>query len=153
MISDPSASNLEALEKLKNKYDSHFDYIVKGAIIISRPTWYEQGEKSNKYFLGLESNRGKKSCIRRMFTSKCSLISNQKNIMAEIENFYSDFYASNDEEEVADPTFFQTPGIPKLTLDVKSACEGTLRVKECFDCLQSFENCKSPGEDGLTAEF
>ena len=46
-----------------------------------------------------------------MFTSKGSLISNQKNIMAEIENFYSDLYASNDEEEVADPTFFQAPGI------------------------------------------
>ena len=88
-----------------------------------------------------------------MFTSKGSLISNQKNIMAEIENFYSDLYASNDEEEVADPTFFQAPGIPKLTLDMKDACEGKLRVKECFDCLQSFENCKSPGEDGLTAEF
>ena len=50
------------------------------------------------YVLGLESNRGKKSCIRRMFTSKSSLISNQKNIMAEIENFFSDLYASNDEE-------------------------------------------------------
>ena len=36
---------------------------------------------------------------------------------------------------------------------MKSACEGKLRVKECFDCLQSFENCKFPGEDGLTAEF
>ena len=88
-----------------------------------------------------------------MFTSKGSLISNQKNIMAEIENFYSDLYASNDEEKVTDPNFFQTPGIPKLTSDIKSACEGKLRVKECFDCLQSFENCKSPGEDVLTAEF
>ena len=49
--------------------------------------------------------------------------------MAEIEHFYSDLYASNDEEEVADSTFFQTPGIPKLTLGKKSACEGKLRVK------------------------
>ena len=73
--------------------------------------------------------------------------------MAKIENFYSDLYASNDEEEVTDPNFFQTPGIPKLTSDIKSACEGKLRVKECVDCLQSFENCKSPGEDVLTAEF
>ena len=145
MIFDPSASNLEALEKLKNKYDSHFDYIAKGAIVRSRATWYEPGEKSNKYFLGLESNRGKKSCIRRMFTSKGSLISNQKNIMAEIENFYSvDLYASNDEE---------AQGIPKLTLDMKGACEGKLRVTECFDCLQSFENCKYPGKDGVSAEF
>ena len=126
MISDPSASNLEALEKLKNKYDSHFDFIAKGAIVRSRATWYEQGEKSNKYFFGVEANRGKKSCIHRMFTSKGSLISNQKNIMAEIENFYSDLYAFNDEEEVADLTFFQVPGIPKLTLDMKGACEGKL---------------------------
>ena len=106
LISDPSASNLEDLEKLNNKYDSHFDCIAKGAIVRSRATWYEQGEKSNKYFLGLESNRGKKSCIRRMFNSKGSLFSSQKNIMAEIKNFYCDLYASNDEEEVADPIFF-----------------------------------------------
>ena len=57
LISDPSASNLEALEKLKNKYDSHFDYIAKDAIVRSRASWYEQGQKGNKYFLGLESNR------------------------------------------------------------------------------------------------
>ena len=50
LISDPSVSNLEDLEKLKSKYDSHFDYIAKGAIVRSRATWYEQGEKSNKYF-------------------------------------------------------------------------------------------------------
>ena len=36
---------------------------------------------------------------------------------------------------------------------MKSTCEGKLTVKECFDCLQSFENNKSPGEDGLIAEF
>ena len=107
MLSDPSASNLEALEKLKNKYESHFDYIAKGAIVRSRATWYEQGEKSNKYFLGLESNRGKKSCIRRMFTSKGTLISNQKKIMAEIENFYSDLYAFNDEEKSLISLFFR----------------------------------------------
>ena len=51
------------------------------------------------------------------------------------------------------PIFFQTTAIPKLTLDMKSACQGKLTVKEFFDYLQSFENCKSPGEDGRTAEF
>ena len=30
---------------------------------------------------------------------------------------------------------------------------GSERVKECFVCLQSFENNKSPGNDGLTVEF
>ena len=37
--------------------------------------------------------------------------------------------------------------------EFRNACEGKLRVKECFDCHQSFENCKSPRENDLTAEF
>ena len=96
-------------------------------------------------FLGLESNRGNKSCIRMLFSSKGT-----SSYLEPKENFHWDLYASNEEEEVADPLLFQTPGIPKLTLDIKSACEGKLRVKECFDCLQPFENGKSPGEEGLT---
>ena len=76
LISDPSASNLEALEKLKNKYDSHFDYIAKGAIVRSRATWYEQGRKGNKYFLGLESNRKEELYSQDVYyTSKGTLIS------------------------------------------------------------------------------
>jgi len=43
--------------------------------------------------------------------------------------------------------------ITKLTEDAKQICEGKLSLKECFNCLQSFENNKSPGNDGLTAEF
>jgi len=73
--------------------------------------------------------------------------------MEEIENFYADLYTENEEEVDVDHLFFQRSEIPKLTSDMKSTCEGKLRVKGCFDCLQSFENNKSPGEDVLTAEF
>ena len=33
---DPSTENFEQLEILKSKYDAHFDYLSKGAIIRSR---------------------------------------------------------------------------------------------------------------------
>ena len=36
---------------------------------------------------------------------------------------------------------------------MRSSCEGRLSVKECFDCLQSFQNNKSPGNDALTVQF
>lgn len=61
---EPSESNLERVEDLKMKYDLHFDYIARGAIIRSRATWHEKGEK-RKYFLGLESHRGKKAVFER----------------------------------------------------------------------------------------
>ena len=44
--SDPSTENFEQLEILKSKYDAYFDYLSKGAIIRSRASWYEKGEKN-----------------------------------------------------------------------------------------------------------
>ena len=150
---DPSEPNLEILEDLKMKYDSHFDYIAKGAIIRSRANWYEKGEKSNKYFLGLESHRGTKSCIRKVLSSDGNLTTNQLKIMKEIEKFYSDLYSADDDTAYDNHPFLQGAEIPKLSYDMRNICEGRLSVKECFDCLQSFENNKSPGNDGLTVEF
>ena len=42
--------NVSKLEILKTEYDLQYEYIAQGAIIRSRARWYEQGEKSNKYF-------------------------------------------------------------------------------------------------------
>ena len=129
---DPYTSNFQM------EYDSHFDYKAKGAIIRSRANWYES-EKSNKYFLGLELNRGTKSCIRKMFTSDGSLTRNPKKITMEIEKFYSGLYTGNDEAVDESHPFLLRLEIPKLTPEMKSICEGKLSAKECLDCLQSFE--------------
>ena len=59
----PSAENLEQFEILKSEYDSIYDDLAQGAIVRSKATWYEKGEKSNKYFLNLESHKkSKKLC-------------------------------------------------------------------------------------------
>ncbi|KAL9964972.1 hypothetical protein ACROYT_G028690 [Oculina patagonica] len=73
--------------------------------------------------------------------------------MKEIEKFYSDLYASNDESVNRNHPFLQRAEIPKLSDEMRRICEGRLSLKECFDCLQSFQNNKSPGNDGLTVEF
>ena len=57
---DPSPENMNKFEVLKTEFELQNDYITQGAIIRTRATWYEQGEKSNKYFLNLENSRGNK---------------------------------------------------------------------------------------------
>lgn len=47
---DPIAENLNNPEILQTKYDRQYDYIARGGMIRSRANWYEQGEKSDKYF-------------------------------------------------------------------------------------------------------
>ena len=64
---DPSPENMNMFEVLKTEFELQNDYITQGAIIRTRATWYEQGEKSSKYFLNLENSRGKKSSVRKIF--------------------------------------------------------------------------------------
>ena len=55
----PTTENIEQLE-----HENIYEEFSKGAIIRSKATWYEKGEKSNKYFLNLESHRKAKSSVR-----------------------------------------------------------------------------------------
>ena len=90
---DPSPENMNMFEVLKTEFELQNDYITQGAIIRTRATWYEQGEKSNKYsFLNLENSRGKKSSIRKIVKEDESSISNPQVIMKELRSFYSDLY-------------------------------------------------------------
>ena len=151
----PSPENLEQLEILKSEYNSIYEYLSQGAIVRSRATWYEKGEKSNKYFLNLESHKKAKSSVRKVFNKDGILITDPKKILQEIEKFYSDLYKADSlkPSENLLNSFLANPDIPRLTEENAHACEGKLTVAECLKSLQLFENNKPPGDDGLPAEF
>ena len=88
-----------------------------------------------------------------MFSSDGNLTKNPMKIMREFEKFYSDLYAATGEPVYKNHLFLQEAETPKLSYGMRNICEGRLSVKECFDCLQSFENNRSPGNDGLTIEY
>ena len=46
----PTQGNLANLELAKTEYEKEYGYIVRGSIIRSRATWFEQGERNGKYF-------------------------------------------------------------------------------------------------------
>ena len=43
--------------------------------------------------------------------------------------------------------------IPRLSEDDREKCEGLLTYEECKKSLETFQNEKSPREDGFTVEF
>ena len=53
----PTPENQDKFELLKMEYNSIYEQIAKGAIIRSKATWYKKGEKSNKFFLNLETHK------------------------------------------------------------------------------------------------
>ena len=50
-------------------------------------------------------------------------------------------------------TFFKNDNIPRLNNQQKANCDGLLTLQECWLALKGFRKNKSPGTDGLTAEF
>ena len=90
-----------------------------------------------------------------MFNKDGILITDPKKILQEIEKFYSDLYKADSlkPSENLLNSFLANPEIPRLTEENAHACEEKLTVAECLKSLQLFENNKSPGDDGLTAEF
>ena len=151
----PSQKNHEDLELSKAEYESYFDYIAQGTIIRSRTKWYEKGEKSNKFFLNLENRNRSKSCVRKIHLgdTNSKTTSNPDLIMKELNNYYSRLYSDPgyDNNDLAE--FCNSSNIPKLTNELKILCEGRLSNSECFKSLQTFKNNKTPGNDGLSAEF
>ena len=43
-------------------------------------------------------------------------------------------------------------GVPMLSEELHSICEGKIMYNECFSVLQSFQKNDTPGNDGLTVE-
>ena len=152
---DPSPENMNMFEVLKTEFELQNDYITQGAIIRTRATWYEQGEKSNKYFLHLENSRGKKSSIRKIFKVDESSTSNPQVIMNELHSFYSDLYkrSVNENSDTLTDSYMRDLDLPKLTSDQRDRCDEKLSVGECFNTLKTFQKNKTPGNDGLTVEF
>ena len=80
---------------------------------------------------------------------------NQDDIMKEIKSFYSNFFSEKQVklEAVEANKFFNHEKIPQLNDEQQKMCDGVLTVDECFEVLNTFKKNKSPGNDGLTAEF
>ena len=49
--------------------------------------------------------------------------------------------------------FIEDIEIPKLDNEEMNKLEGLFTLEECKEVLETFEDNKSPGEDGFTAQF
>ena len=75
--------------------------------------------------------------------------------MFELKEFYKDLYDNKDPDIGVDElhNYTKNRNIPKLSNDQQLLCEGQLTYTEYYNVLDQLKNAKTPGNDGLTAEF
>jgi hypothetical protein len=87
----------QKIDQLDQEIDHLYEEKAVGARIRSRVKWYEDGEKSTKYFLRLESERQSSNAINKLRINNGNSTSNDENlILNEIISFYSDLYSEDD---------------------------------------------------------
>ena len=125
---------------------------LRGAAVRAKIQYYEEGEKSTKFFLGLEKSRQKKKVMRKLVTDQGHLVLNQEDILNEQVHFYKKLYKEGPTNDQAQNSFlnnicnFLSPTDTEL-------CDQELTTNELKTALYAMKYNKSPGLDGLTAEY
>ena len=126
----------------------------QGAMIRSRARWFEEGERSTKYFLNMERRNFNNKCISRLKSEDNQIIEDKNQILGILKQFYSKLYLSSSKNNETDiDNFFKEIKGPKLSEDKKKYCEGPITENELKFALMSVPNNKTPGNDGYSAEF
>ena len=140
---------------LKKNWNYSMIKKIKGIFIRARVRWHELGERSSKYFLNLEKRNHVKKHIRKLRISG-SITTDPFSILSEQRRFYQDLYASKNKSRhhlQAIDSFLKDLNIPRLTEEQMLSCEDAITAEECAKLLESFQNNKAPGNDGIPVEF
>ena len=151
--SNPSYHTVaERVFTLKQELEHILEYRTKGAIIRSKSQWYNEGEKNSAYFLNLEKRHFKQGTISQLKINDTDFVTTDKDILSECTVFYKNLYTSKKPDSLQS-TFFCEVNSASLTNEEQTLCEGPLTQTECLQALKKMESDKTPGTDGLPAEF
>ena len=144
-------------QKVKDELNNYLDEKSRGAMIRSRCRWYEEGEKPTKYFLTLEKRNYNNKTLDRLQLENGEIITNPKSISKEQCNFYQKLYTSNVKEVYDGSEIEEFLGdaleVPKISDEGREIWEGEITEGEICNAIKSAQSGKSPGLDGIPAEF
>ena len=136
----------------KEHLDKLIQTEVNGNILRAKATHVEYNEKNSKYFANLEKKRSEGKSINKLKVNNETITEPSKILDAEL-NYYTKLYSENKQYDPDNSTQFLNNPYKTLNEEEKLNCEGLLTSYECELALKDMKNNKSPGSDGLTAEF
>ena len=122
---------------------------AEALIFRSKARWAEFGEKSTKYFLNLEKARYNAKTATEMYDKEGILVKNPSKVLDIQREFYQELYKKNPKVNFQ----YSNSGHPKISTDQKSFQSIPFTEKDFSTALKGMANNKTPGNDGITADF
>lgn len=137
----------------ESKLDDFIKQDINGAITRARIKWTEEGERSTKYFFGIEKSNAKKKSINKLIDSNNADLTSHTDISNHVVNFYQNLYNSTQSNAQAASDYIDSSNLNSIDEDLRNSLDSPLTLLEMDNVISGFKNNKSPGWDGLTAEF
>ena len=150
-----SEANFNEYTKCKNDLQRIYERIAEGVKIRSKCQWYQEGEKSTKFFLNLEKKTKKLSvkALVRKLEANGKEICDQAKINDEIKIFFEEeFKCHKGKSFINLSNILNSTDLPCLTNEQKDFCDIELGEKELLNPLKSMPTSKTPGNDGSSKE-
>ena len=154
MSENPAQETIAKFYDVKLKLEQISMHKTNGAMNRSKARWCEQGERSTRYFFNLEKRNYSNKYITKLKTENRTLVTPTE-ILEEENRYYKSLFTSkgSNPNDTCFDEFFESSTLPKLSARQADTCDGLLTKEECLASLREFSKDKSPGTDGLTAEF
>ena len=133
----------EEKRKCENELSKIYDDEAKGYFVRSRAKWIEEGEKSSKYFLGLEKKRQNSNTIRKVKTVRGTFYDDD-NILKELESFYQNLYRSQNIDTEDIESYLKSLPFNNAINDIdKNICDEKISRQELRNAVSGLKNNKS----------
>ena len=130
---------------------------ARGAIIRANVRWDLEGEKCSKSsFRILERQNMQNQTISELYTDdkKSKFSSNPEDILKSAKKIYENLYTRKKVSKSATNKLLnKIPLKKKISKEHFFLCEVEISLDEIIKAINAQKNSKSPGNDGLTAEF
>ena len=143
--------NLNLLSDKKADLEKLIESKIKGEQVRSRIQWLSEGEKPSKTFCNLETKNYIEKSIKKLKLENGDIVYYQKELLHHVKTYYSNLFCNRDKYLNVEK-FEKLEGIKKSQPLNKNLGE-PLNVTEIGIVLKKMKHNKTPGIDGITAEF
>lgn len=144
--------NHETVMQLELELRDYEKQKCEGAILRSKAFWALQSDRNTEYFLKLEKYKQESNCIKELYTSEGTTVTETMRILETEVEFYKKLYHNEPVDTDMQQILFKQIH-ERLNEGEKEMCEKNITMNDLTESLQSMNKNKSPGFDGLTVEF
>ena len=144
------AIDRDTIDNVKNKIIQIEEDMARGCIFRSKAQWLREGEKNTRYFYSLEKRNYNRKTMSKIFIpgQEIECCERQK-ILNEQKRFYEELYTRD-----KGVSFKVTNNTGIVVSEAQLRYLNTdITLSECYTSLKEMKNGKTPGSDGLPAEF